>query len=309
MKKVGIVVVTYNRLPLLKEVVEALRQQTFSDYQIIVVNNGSTDDTPKWLQSQNDLQVINQTNVGGAGGFFTGMKYTVEQKFDFCWIMDDDVICSPTALEKLYESYQYASNAGFLCSKVIGTDGCPMNTPLIDSRPTPNGYADYTDKIEHQMIKIQQATFVSVFIPTSVICEVGLPYKEYFIWGDDSEYTLRISRKHPCYMACQSIVLHKRAIQATLSLDTEKDPKRMRNYFYMLRNVGFNNIKYSNTPIKTRIRNYKTLVVQMTKYLCRLRFRAAWIVTKALFALTHFNPQVEYPQNKEAAQTTSKQGK
>jgi len=71
----------------------------------------------------------------------------------------------------------------------------------------------------------------------------------------------------------------------------------MKNYFYMLRNVGFNNIKYSSTPTKTRFRNYKTLAKQMAKYLCHLRFRAAWIVAKALFALTHFKPQVEYPQN------------
>ena len=45
MGRVCIVVVTYNRLELLKEVVESLRNQTYTECQILVVNNGSTDST------------------------------------------------------------------------------------------------------------------------------------------------------------------------------------------------------------------------------------------------------------------------
>ena len=99
--KVGIVVVTYNRLNLLKEVIEALRLQTYKDFQIVVVNNGSTDETPKWLSDQRDIYTITQENLGGAGGFFTGMKYVVENGFKYCWIMDDDVICDVILLPSL----------------------------------------------------------------------------------------------------------------------------------------------------------------------------------------------------------------
>lgn len=65
MKKIGIVVVTYNRLSLLKEVIDSLRKQTYESRDIIVVNNGSTDDTPNWLKEQNDIKTITQRNVGG----------------------------------------------------------------------------------------------------------------------------------------------------------------------------------------------------------------------------------------------------
>ena len=78
MNKVGIVVVTYNRLSLLKEVIESLRVQSYRDYQIVVVNNGSTDETPLWLEKQKDIITITQDNLGGAGGFHTGMKYVAE---------------------------------------------------------------------------------------------------------------------------------------------------------------------------------------------------------------------------------------
>ena len=114
--KVGIVVVTYNRLALLKEVIASLRAQTYLERDIVVVNNGSTDDTSQWLADQSDLIVISQDNCGGAGGFYSGMKYVAENGYDFCWIMDDDVICNDDALEKLYESYHLKDNIGFVYS-------------------------------------------------------------------------------------------------------------------------------------------------------------------------------------------------
>ena len=63
--KVGILVVTYNRLELLKEVVSSLRSQTYKERDIIVVNNGSSDGSEEWLLQQSDIHVITQGNVGG----------------------------------------------------------------------------------------------------------------------------------------------------------------------------------------------------------------------------------------------------
>lgn len=53
-KKVAIIVVTYNRLNLLRDCIASLRSQTYQDSSIIVINNGSTDDTSQWLSAQKD---------------------------------------------------------------------------------------------------------------------------------------------------------------------------------------------------------------------------------------------------------------
>ena len=68
------VVVTYNRMELLKRNIRCL-QQNKPISSIVIVNNGSTDGTTEWLAAQEGLTVINQTNVGGAGGFYTGIQY------------------------------------------------------------------------------------------------------------------------------------------------------------------------------------------------------------------------------------------
>lgn len=292
-KRVGIIVVTYNRLSLLKEVVDALRKQTYADTQIIVVNNGSTDGTIEWLEVQKDIVTITQENLGGAGGFFTGMKYVAQNNFDFCWIMDDDVVCNPTALEELLNAYHKKNNIGFVCSKVVGIEGSPMNVPIVDQRPTSNGYSNYDDLIEYQMIKVSMATFVSVLFKVDIIKEVGLPYREFFIWGDDSEYTSRVSSKYDCYLACKSIVVHKRILQTSLSFYTENNPSRLKNYFYSFRNAAF--IELHNSSFKCKMKFLIRRLGMLFSLFLKgdfLRFRILW---KATIATYYFRPKLVFP--------------
>ena len=94
------VVVTYNRIELLKRTVRCL-QQNKPVSSIVVVNNGSTDATAEWLKTQPGLIVISQANVGGSGGFYTGMQYAYQAGADWIWCMDDDVFPRADCLEQL----------------------------------------------------------------------------------------------------------------------------------------------------------------------------------------------------------------
>lgn len=78
--KIAAVVVTFNRLELLKKCVESLRNQTHKLDEILIINNSSTDGTLDWLNQQNDLTVISQENSGSAGGQFTGIKTAYEKR-------------------------------------------------------------------------------------------------------------------------------------------------------------------------------------------------------------------------------------
>lgn len=291
--KVGIVVVTYNRLAILKEVIDALRLQTYEDYQIVVVNNGSTDETSKWLSTQNDIYTITQENLGGAGGFYTGMKYVAENGYKYCWIMDDDVICDKNALYELVKAINVNKNIGFVCSKVLGTDGSPMNTPIVnmDSRSPITGYEDYFDLSDYDMVKVKRATFVSVLFTTGMIRKIGLPYKEYFIWGDDTEYTTRLSRNSPCYIALKSKVVHKRKVQKIILFENEKDKKRLAFYVYKYRNEAFTQISRGE---KSRASFVCHFFVRSMKLLLKGKFVQSKIMYQTAKQLISFHPVVEY---------------
>ena len=79
---------------------------------------------------------------------------------------------------------------GFLSSKVLWKNKkiCKMN---IQRRTLLKNVRDFEKNIQ----PIAMASFVSLLIKTSIIEELGLPIKEFFIWTDDWEYTRRISKK------------------------------------------------------------------------------------------------------------------
>ena len=168
---------------LLKECIDALRHQTYKNFRIVIVNNGSTDGTCEWLSLQNDLIVISQENSGGAGGFYTGLKYVAEHAYDYCWFMDDDVICNVDALQELLWAVPLLKqDFGFLCSSVIDRNGNPTNVPEVDLR-SQGAYSDWSRFLINGIVKVRSATFVSVFIPVQNIYKYGLPIKEFLFGG------------------------------------------------------------------------------------------------------------------------------
>lgn len=301
---IAIVVVTYNRRDMLSDLIATLRKQTYADNRIVVVNNGSTDGTTEWLASQPDLTVINQSNVGGAGGFFTGMKYAAENGFDFCWVMDDDVLCPPDALQSLVDAFSARPDAGFICSRVVDPQGETVNTPCPDMRPGPNGsYANTFDLvISHAMVKVSACTFVSVLVPVAKICAVGLPFRQFFIWGDDTEYTYRLSSSAPCFLACRSVVTHRRVVKGGLDIRMETSPARIKNYFYLVRNSYIYRKRYEGTQAVfwARVQDVKSII----GFALRFDFLRLGVVWRGLWASFWFNPKLEFPAANEAGAKT-----
>ncbi|MEE0404338.1 glycosyltransferase, partial [Megasphaera elsdenii] len=106
MKTVAAIVVTYNRKNLLLENIKHLLDQNKKDIlDIIIIDNASTDGTRealnKFIVNQKIIYKNTGANLGGAGGFQFGIRYAAEYGYDFVWIMDDDCMPKPDALEKL----------------------------------------------------------------------------------------------------------------------------------------------------------------------------------------------------------------
>lgn len=228
---IAAVVVTYNRLELLRQCVEALRTQTNS-CDILIVDNASTDGTAQWLASQPDLHYRNTgSNLGGAGGFNYGMRWAVEAGYDYVWVMDDDTLPQPDALEKLLEADSVLEgNYGWLSSVALWTDGnrCRMNL----QRKTPYREIEESDQT---LVPSVMASFVSLFLKRSTVAAFGLPISEFVIWSDDWEYTRRISMKTKCYTIQDSQVIHAMKSNGVVNIAADT-PDRLPRYRYFYRN-------------------------------------------------------------------------
>lgn len=239
--KIIAAIVTYNRLALLKECMSALHTQTVPLSNIVVINNGSTDGTAEWLKEQKRIHTVNQENLGGSDGFSKGIKIACQMGADWVWVMDDDTVPDSRALEFLIKplNKEPVSNIGYLCSHVEWTDGSPhlMNVPDVhlfhkDGRP-------FTSMARDGNIIVWACSFVSVLISTEAVRKVGLPYKEFYIWGDDAEYTERMTLAGflGVYVPT-SIVTHKTAVNYSSNIYKDDD-KSLWKYKYGIRNALF----------------------------------------------------------------------
>lgn len=296
MNKVAAVVVTYNRIELLKECLGALEKQNYP-CDILVVDNASTDETEKYIsliKSKYDNLYYKNTgaNIGGAGGFNFGMRWSVEAGYEYVWVMDDDCLPYSDALQKLIEADDMLNGKyGWLASAVLWKDGheCKMNRVKLKK-----SFYEYLEYMQYGIVQAEQATFVSLFLKTKTIREAGLPIKEFFIWGDDIEYTRRISvRMHlPCFIAGRSKVIHAMKENTGSNIATDI-PERIdrykyafRNECYLYRQEGWKGICYYFAKCGW---NLLKIVLKSKNY----KFKRIIVLIKSVLIGLMFNPRVE----------------
>lgn len=238
-ERICVVLVTHNRLALLRESLNALARSTRPIDQIIVVNNQSTDGTAEALSADfPQVHVINTTaNVGSAGGYFLGIRAAHQQSFDWIWTLDDDSIAEPNALEQLLAArsrFSESNRPGLLASKVVWTDGSlhPMN---IQKPKLYNADQQFLAAGCGTM-SIRFTSFVSMLVHRSLIDRYGLPIAGYFLWNDDVEYSARILRNELGVLVPASVVCHKTALKhVPATSSAEKFYFEVRNKLWIIR--------------------------------------------------------------------------
>ncbi len=318
--------VTYQRKKLLLECLQAIRNQIEPLDAICLIDNASSDQTPEALMEKGYLQnlppddlktsweetspinlptdgrsiylhyVRMPKNTGGSGGFYEGLRRAYEKGYDWFWMMDDDTIPSPHALQYLIDKIRRLPSKyqlGFACSKAIweGHTIHKMNIPQI--QPITNGLP--FNELEYEGILIVKgASFVSLLIHREVVRRIGYPIRQLFIWGDDIEYTGRIIKAgYIGLYVGESMVYHKTKdnYQVNILRDT---PENAWKYYYDVRNKLFMEkrsglFRYTSAFIKNITRgNLKILRKRKSD---KLKF--IWTNTRASLASLIFNPNIK----------------
>lgn len=313
MKETLAIVVTYNRRELLKECLEALKNQS-EHCDVLVIDNHSTDDTSimvkEYLSFDWFRYIDTGVNLGGAGGYNFGLKEGCEYDYKYFWLMDDDTIPEKDALLKFEETAKKLKDRfGFLSSKVLWKDGSICKTNVQRKK-----VARMIKDFKSPLVKVDYASFVSLFIKKYDVVKLGLPIKDFFIWSDDLEYTRRFTleggRKQiilnggqqkpydliPCgrqgYLVNESIVVHK--CKENIGIDITKDsPDRIDRYIYIYRNDVY-------TFKREGILGWGFLFARYVYHTFKILFNAQnkWkkfcIMTKGYIDGLTFNPEIEY---------------
>ncbi|KAA0014335.1 glycosyltransferase [Billgrantia pellis] len=293
------VILTYNRKELLELCLKAVHSQTRPCDMVLVINNASTDETLEFLKSGKypDIKVYTlKRNVGAAGGFNAGFRLAYDNGADHVWMMDDDVIPEPEALEKLLNADEFLEKRGMRRSYLLSTayteHGQITNTPQVSSAKNRAGYFDWPEQLENGLVAVGSGTFVSILVPRTTLEKYGLPISSMYIWGEDAEFTLRITREDPGYLVGTSHVVHLRHGGGTISIVTESNPTRIGYYKNFIRNNLYisKNYKTKRRTISIFFNNF----VLALKMLVKKRPYKAWVIMLGLMKSFGFKPKVEY---------------
>lgn len=194
------VIVTYNRKLLLVECLKALLNQSQSLNAVYIINNASTDGTEDYLKQQGwlDNELIHlfslSENLGGAGGFSFGVEKAYQNGFDYIWLMDDDGCPAHDCLEILLSHMDTNCYLGpLVLDKDNPNDLCfPMRIP--NTLNLINNISDLKNLPDPNIINGIVIPFNGILFSSNLVKKIGIPKKEYFIWGDDFEYTKRAKK-------------------------------------------------------------------------------------------------------------------
>jgi len=194
------------------ECLDALRECTYPRLDVIVVDNGSTNDSVAHIRAAHpDTQLLeSRRNLGFAGGNNIGIRFALENGSDYVWLLNNDTQPAPEALCAL------VSKAGNdLRMGAVGSISYYFGEPDIVQIWAGGrvnlwiGYAPSSTK-PHEDAWFDWLNGTSLLLSRAALEDVGLLDESYFLYWDDVEMGLRL-RNHGWKLgaAPDSRILHK----------------------------------------------------------------------------------------------------
>ncbi len=241
--KIGVVLVTFNRLSKLKKALQCYSNQSALPSYIIIVDNASSDGTDifldEWLHNDEHFEKIVlklPQNIGGSGGFYEGLKKALQKDAEWIWVADDDAYPSKNsfsiALDFIY-THQLDDIAA-LCGSVLFNEKICLKHRRRTFSKFLNFHSEPVPEKEYcSDFLLNTCSFVGSIFSKDKIKIAGLPKKDYFIWYDDSEYSLRMSKFGKIICLPQIEIIHDENIDSRVF--SWKTYYGIRNYLDLIR--------------------------------------------------------------------------
>jgi GT2 family glycosyltransferase len=231
-KQLAIVLVNWNSFELTKDTLESLQQTTYTNYDCIIVDNGSVDGSRDLIEKTfpDCIVLKSATNKGFTGGNNIGMEFALQNGYEFIMMLNNDVAVEPNFLEPLIARLNQDPTIGAVQPLIyfhhdrnkIWNAGSTFNTLLgIYSTPDYNK-KDPGHRFKNKSKKIDWITGCAFMIRASVLKNVGLLKEAFFMYYEDVDFSFRIKTAgYKLDYEPNSVIYHL----AGMSLKTSKREK------------------------------------------------------------------------------------
>lgn len=208
---VSVIIPTYNRAHLIMQSIESVLAQTYPQYEIIIIDDGSTDNTQEVLKGLIDgekVRYIWQENKGESAARNHGIRQAQGQYIAF---LDSDDLWVSEKLEKQVDCLEKHPDAGLVQSSFLKFDDLTGNNLGVRNTSWYSGWI-YPEILMHWSDLI---ALDAVLIPRKVLDHVG-GFDERFRRGEDIELWWRISRYYP-FVAMPEVLTKVRVHSTNIS--------------------------------------------------------------------------------------------
>ncbi|MBS1517382.1 MAG: glycosyltransferase [Bacteroidetes bacterium] len=262
---ISIIVITYNRSGLLAKTVRSILAQTYRKFELIVVNDGSTDDTVEILESIGDVR-INHVNEGKIGNLSKLRNIGIKKaSFEYIAFCDDDDLWVENKLEV---QLKYTKDHKFICSNAAVID---ENDKVIKE--------NYFDLIKENFIidkkyLLQDGNSIltsSLLVEKKILTENNILFDEIFItnYCEDYELFLRLSEHSGFLFINENLVLKR--LHSSVSGGYENNLIMLNSSVSILKSYVGKESKQTDKYAIEGILGFKQLMVTVSFKLSRSR--------------------------------------
>ena len=190
--KVSVVMPCYNNAAYVSQAVDSVLQQDYPNIELIVVDDGSKDNSLDVLASYGErIKVVSQPNQGAAAARNNGIRHTTG---DFIAFLDSDDLWLPGKLSAQLDFLQHNPEyVACFCSWAVWDGKGAVDIPAPTAAEKGQLQQNRSGWLYLPLLKESVITTISVVIRRETVEEVGFFNKEYTV-GEDHDYWLRLSR-------------------------------------------------------------------------------------------------------------------
>ena len=203
MNPIGVVICNFNKKDYVLECVQSVLESKVDNFDIYVVDNASTDGSVEALEKTYGDQITvlaNEENLGGSGGFNTGLRVVRDKGYEYFMCLDDDALVDENAIFELFEYMEANPDVGMAGCRVYHRQmpdyiqQCGLYIDFDHYTAQTIGADQLEDGTLPDVIECDTVATCAVMVRGSVIREtnVGIMPEDNFIYWDDMEWGHRI---------------------------------------------------------------------------------------------------------------------